>query len=60
MGRHIPTVDDEERERELQVIATKGGTYLSILMEYSRAIIQYGQRVLSSISKGSIINRERK
>ena len=43
MGRHIPTVDDEERERELQVIATKGGTYLSILMKYSCAIIQYGQ-----------------
>jgi hypothetical protein len=25
MGRHIPTVEDEERERELQIIATKGG-----------------------------------
>ena len=24
MGRHIPTVDDEEHERELQIIATKG------------------------------------
>lgn len=25
MGRHIPTVGDEERERELQIIATRGG-----------------------------------
>jgi uncharacterized membrane protein (DUF106 family) len=25
MGRHIPTVEDEERERELQIIATRGG-----------------------------------
>jgi hypothetical protein len=25
MGRHIPTVNDDERERELQIIATKGG-----------------------------------
>jgi hypothetical protein len=24
MGRHIPTVDDEEQERELQIIAAKG------------------------------------
>lgn len=24
MGRHIPTVDDEDHERELQIIATKG------------------------------------
>jgi hypothetical protein len=24
MGRHIPTVDDEPHERELQIIATKG------------------------------------
>jgi hypothetical protein len=25
MGRHIPTADDEARERELQIIATRGG-----------------------------------
>jgi hypothetical protein len=25
MGRSIPTAEDEPRERELQIIATKGG-----------------------------------
>ena len=24
MGRHIPTAEDEDHERELQIIATKG------------------------------------
>jgi hypothetical protein len=24
MGRHLPTVDDEDHERELQIVATKG------------------------------------
>lgn len=27
MGRTIPTVEDEHRERELQIVATKGGNY---------------------------------
>jgi len=28
MGRRIPTANDEEKERELQIIATRGGNFL--------------------------------
>ena len=46
MGRHLPSAVDEERERELQIIATRGGTPYSIYpgmsyIMYSCAAIQH-------------------
>ena len=32
MGRHLPTVEDEDHERELQVVATKGGINLALIL----------------------------
>ncbi len=29
MGRTIPTAENEERERELQIIATRGGKFMN-------------------------------
>ena len=31
MGRHLPSAVDEERERELQIIATRGGTIKTLI-----------------------------
>lgn len=42
MGRTIPTVENEERERELQIIATRGGKYGKVKL-YSRLALQHSR-----------------